>query len=50
MGVTEAMIPALAEAAVRDVNTLTNPVRLDAAGCGPFARRDVRSSSRTLPA
>lgn len=32
MGVTEAMIPALAEAAVRDVNTLTNPVRLDAAG------------------
>jgi len=32
MGVTESMIPALAEAAVRDVNTLTNPVRLDAAG------------------
>jgi alcohol dehydrogenase class IV len=26
------MIPALAAAAVRDVNTLTNPVRLDAAG------------------
>ncbi|MBP6381770.1 MAG: iron-containing alcohol dehydrogenase [Pseudomonadales bacterium] len=32
MGITEAMIPALAGAAVRDVNTLTNPVRLDAAG------------------
>jgi len=32
MGVTAAMIPALAEAAVRDVNTLTNPVRIDAAG------------------
>ena len=31
MGVTEAMVPALAAAAMRDINTLTNPVRPDAA-------------------
>jgi hypothetical protein len=31
MGLQEHMIPAVAEAAVRDINTLTNPVRPDAA-------------------
>jgi alcohol dehydrogenase class IV len=39
MGVTEAMVPALAEAATRDINTLTNPVRLDAAGYAALFRQ-----------
>jgi len=39
MGVSEAMIPALAEAAVRDINTLTNPVRPDAAAYAALYRQ-----------